>query len=74
METLVLEARTEGQLGAIDRRDNGRADVFIDCFVPDGETQTIASLSPAARRRHSPLRRAIGLFRDLARDLATDSP
>jgi XTP/dITP diphosphohydrolase len=67
METLVLEARTDGQLGAVDHQKIGRAaDVFSDYFVPDGEERPIGFLPLAARMRYSPLRRAIGLLRDLA--------
>jgi inosine/xanthosine triphosphate pyrophosphatase family protein len=67
MENLVLEARVEGQLGAIAPQENGNAtDVFIDYFVPDGEERTISSLPRAARKRYSAFRQAIGILRDLA--------
>jgi inosine/xanthosine triphosphate pyrophosphatase family protein len=67
MENLVLEARIEGQLGDVGHRESGNsADVFSDYFVADGKERTMGSLSRADRVRYSPLRRAIGLLRDLA--------
>jgi XTP/dITP diphosphohydrolase len=67
MENLVLEARIEGQLGALGPRENGNAaDLFTNYFVPDGEERTISSLSRVARKRYSAFRRAIALLRDLA--------
>jgi inosine/xanthosine triphosphate pyrophosphatase family protein len=67
MESLILEARVEGQLNAAVLEDGGEtADLFSEYLVPDEEERTLRSLSLAAQVRYSPLHRAIGILRDLA--------
>ncbi len=66
MESLVIEARVDGQLGAVASQDSSNAaDVLSDYVLPDGEDRTMGSLSLAARLRYSALHRAINKFRDL---------
>jgi len=67
MESLVLEARVEGQLNAVVLPGSSEsAGLFSEYFVPDSEERTLCSLSLADRVRYSPLHRAIWVLRNLA--------